>query len=194
MASFTLARERQLLAGPTISRRNRDPWLRSIRDQWLDLSVGRADLVEVPPSSCARLRSSGSPSSLRLPPAAGPHRCRLRRSRQSQPARGHCAGRRSQRPLQCDLSKARRNHGQPVALCTHRLLISFSIGPRRQPRSRNARWTHASTAHGDRGRRRGDAVGRAAHRPQSARGRIQCSGCRPAPHTPIWRWAACPSL
>jgi len=40
------------------------------RDQWLDLSLGRADLVEFPPSSCARPANSGSPSSFRAQ-----HRC-----------------------------------------------------------------------------------------------------------------------
>ena len=49
-------RQRQLLAGPAIPRCDRDSLHRAIRDQWLDLAVGRADLVEVPAEQLRQAR------------------------------------------------------------------------------------------------------------------------------------------
>ncbi len=100
---------------------------RPIRDQWLDLSVGRADVVEVPAEQLRqaqqqRLTVLASPPVTLLALQVTRHGCAGER----EAARRDCGGGRSQRALQRDLSKAGRGDGEPAAAADSRLFISLS--------------------------------------------------------------------
>ena len=104
---------------------------RQIRDQWLDLSVGRADIAEIPPQELRqaqqqRLSVVVSPPVELLALAvsdSGPLGNAVLRA-------AIAASHRSRRALECHLSKAGRDHRQPSAAIAHRLRISLSGGSR----------------------------------------------------------------
>ena len=143
---------------------------RSIRDQWLDLSVGRADVVEVPPEDVAPGAAT----------AARPLRSRRRsscwRSGLPTPARWRIQHLRAAIASAVDRSALFnvifQKQGEITASllpqAAHRLLISLSRRPRPEQGARAARRADASTLTLGSGGRRRDATGGATHRAQSA--------------------------
>jgi peptide/nickel transport system substrate-binding protein len=155
---------------------------RSIRDQWLDLSVGRADLVEVPAEQLRQAHEQ------RLNVVASPPVSLLALTvsdsgalANPQSARRHRAGRRSQRALQRNLSKAGRDHRVAAArrLTGYAFLFSAERDLNKAHELRGGASPSTLTLAADGARH---AACRAAHRAQPARRRLHvCRPSQPAP-------------
>ena len=98
---------------------------RPVRDQWLDLSVGRADVVEVPAEQMRQAQQQRL-SVLTSPPVTllALQVAMSGALGERETARRNCGGRRSQRALQRDLSKAGRGYGEPAAAAAHAAIRS----------------------------------------------------------------------
>jgi ABC-type transport system substrate-binding protein len=95
---------------------------RSIRDQWLDLGLGRADVVEVPAEQIRQAQQQ------HFTVASAAQASLIRGAGKSQAARGNCGGNRPWRAVQRDFSETRGDYGKPSAAAGHRVFISVCDG------------------------------------------------------------------